>query len=131
MSPNADHCDDIGERQLSLSSKGSIMQEVRKRLGPAHAIFDTLDANVKLGLPVDSREYGTGAQILVDLGIRDMRLISNNPKKFAGLAGYGLSIEARVPSPARRGALAEPTQRASVCRRGRPPTRSPTRPSTR
>ncbi len=59
---------------------------------------DTLDANVKLGLPVDSREYGTGAQILVDLGIRDMRLISNNPKKFFGLAGYGLRITERVAS---------------------------------
>ena len=60
--------------------------------------MDTLDANLQLGLPADSREYGTGAQILADLGITQMRLISNNPKKFAGLAGYGLSIEARVPS---------------------------------
>ena len=63
---------------------------------------DTLDANVDLGLPVDSREYGTGAQILVDLGITDMRLISNNPKKFTGLAGYGLRIvgrEASVTAP--------------------------------
>merc|ERR1719183_1022210 len=59
---------------------------------------DTLDANTQLGLPVDSREYGTGAQILVDLGITDMRLMSNNPKKFAGLAGYGLRIVAREPS---------------------------------
>lgn len=60
--------------------------------------LDTLDANTELGLPVDSREYGTGAQILVDLGITDMRLISNNPKKFAGLAGYGLRIVAREAS---------------------------------
>lgn len=60
--------------------------------------IDTLDANKKLGLPVDSREYGTGAQILADLGIRDMRLMSNNPKKFSGLAGYGLRIVERVPS---------------------------------
>ena len=59
---------------------------------------DTLDANLKLGLPVDSREYGTGAQILADLGICDMRLMSNNPKKFTGLAGYGLRIVERVPS---------------------------------
>jgi len=59
---------------------------------------DTLDANLELGLPVDSREYGTGAQILADLGIRDMRLMSNNPKKFTGLAGYGLRIVERVPS---------------------------------
>ncbi|KAL1524456.1 hypothetical protein AB1Y20_019350 [Prymnesium parvum] len=60
--------------------------------------LDTLDANTELGLPVDSREYGTGAQILVDLGIRDMRLISNNPKKFTGLAGFGLRIVDREPS---------------------------------
>lgn len=60
--------------------------------------LDTLDANLELGLPVDSREYGTGAQILVDLGIRDMRLISNNPKKFTGLAGFGLRIVNREPS---------------------------------
>ena len=59
---------------------------------------DTLDANLQLGQPVDSREYGTGAQILRALGVRDMRLISNNPKKFAGLAGYGLKIIERVPS---------------------------------
>jgi 3,4-dihydroxy 2-butanone 4-phosphate synthase/GTP cyclohydrolase II len=59
---------------------------------------DTLDANLELGLPVDSREYGTGAQILADLGIHDMRLMSNNPKKFTGLTGYGLRIVQRVPS---------------------------------
>eukprot|EP00908_Phaeocystis_cordata_P004741 Transcript_15139.p1 GENE.Transcript_15139~~Transcript_15139.p1 ORF type:complete len:539 (+),score=209.99 Transcript_15139:86-1702(+) len=59
---------------------------------------DTLDANLELGLPVDSREYGTGAQILADLGISDMRLMSNNPKKFTGLAGFGLRIVERVPS---------------------------------
>merc|ERR1719353_735114 len=60
--------------------------------------LDTMDANTQLGLPVDSREYGTGAQILTDLGIRDMRLMSNNPKKFTGLTGYGLRIVERVPS---------------------------------
>ena len=59
---------------------------------------DTLDANLELGLPIDSREYGTGAQILADLGIHDIRLMSNNPKKFTGLAGYGLRIVERVPS---------------------------------
>jgi 3,4-dihydroxy 2-butanone 4-phosphate synthase/GTP cyclohydrolase II len=59
---------------------------------------DTMDANLQLGLPVDSREYGTGAQILADLGITGMRLMSNNPKKFTGLAGYGLTIVERVPS---------------------------------
>jgi len=58
---------------------------------------DTVDANLSLGLPADSRDYGTGAQILADLGIRTMRLLSNNPAKRAGLEGYGLSIVERVP----------------------------------
>ncbi|HYZ98477.1 MAG TPA: bifunctional 3,4-dihydroxy-2-butanone-4-phosphate synthase/GTP cyclohydrolase II [Acidimicrobiales bacterium] len=58
---------------------------------------DTVDANIKLGLPVDSREYGIGAQILVDLGITTMRLLTNNPAKKGGLAGFGLEIVERVP----------------------------------
>ncbi|HEX4541277.1 MAG TPA: bifunctional 3,4-dihydroxy-2-butanone-4-phosphate synthase/GTP cyclohydrolase II [Acidimicrobiales bacterium] len=58
---------------------------------------DTVDANVELGLPVDSREYGIGAQILVDLGITTMRLMTNNPAKYGGLEGFGLDIVERVP----------------------------------
>src|SRR5918911_870687 len=60
---------------------------------------DTLDANLELGLPADARDYGTGAQILVDLGVHSMRLLSNNPAKRAGLEGYGLRISGRVPLP--------------------------------
>jgi 3,4-dihydroxy 2-butanone 4-phosphate synthase/GTP cyclohydrolase II len=59
--------------------------------------YDTVDANLHLGLPVDSREYGIGAQILVDLGITTMRLMTNNPAKRGGLEGYGLQIVERVP----------------------------------
>jgi 3,4-dihydroxy 2-butanone 4-phosphate synthase/GTP cyclohydrolase II len=61
--------------------------------------YDTVDANGELGLPVDSREYGVGAQILADLGVRNLRLLSNNPAKFGGIAGHGLSIVGRVPLP--------------------------------
>jgi 3,4-dihydroxy 2-butanone 4-phosphate synthase/GTP cyclohydrolase II len=60
---------------------------------------DTVDANLDLGLPADARDYGTGAQILADLGVRSMRLITNNPAKRAGLEGYGMRIEERVPLP--------------------------------
>ena len=60
---------------------------------------DTVDANLQLGLPADARDYGTGAQILVDLGIKTMRLLTNNPEKRAGLEGYGLEILERVPLP--------------------------------
>jgi 3,4-dihydroxy 2-butanone 4-phosphate synthase/GTP cyclohydrolase II len=59
--------------------------------------LDTVDANVNLGLPVDSRDYGVGSQILYDLGVRSMRLLTNNPVKRAAIEGYGLSIEERIP----------------------------------
>jgi 3,4-dihydroxy 2-butanone 4-phosphate synthase/GTP cyclohydrolase II len=58
---------------------------------------DTVEANVALGLPIDSREYGIGAQILVDLGITTMRYMTNNPSKYGGLEGFGLDIVERVP----------------------------------
>jgi 3,4-dihydroxy 2-butanone 4-phosphate synthase/GTP cyclohydrolase II len=60
---------------------------------------DTLDANLDLGLPADARDYGTGAQILADLGIHTMRLLTNNPAKRAGLEGYGLRVVGQVRLP--------------------------------
>ena len=61
---------------------------------------DTVDANLELGLPVDSREYGIGAAVLADLGVTRLRLITNNPHKYGGLDGFGLEIVGRVGSPA-------------------------------
>ncbi|HEY9412288.1 MAG TPA: bifunctional 3,4-dihydroxy-2-butanone-4-phosphate synthase/GTP cyclohydrolase II [Jiangellaceae bacterium] len=62
---------------------------------------DTVDANLELGLPADARDYGTGAQILGDLGLRSIQLMTNNPAKLAGIEGYGLRVAARVPLPIR------------------------------
>ncbi|MDG1366582.1 MAG: bifunctional 3,4-dihydroxy-2-butanone-4-phosphate synthase/GTP cyclohydrolase II, partial [Acidimicrobiales bacterium] len=59
--------------------------------------LDTVDANAVQGLPVDSREYGVGANMLADLGVTQMRIMTNNPAKLTGLDGYGLEIVERVP----------------------------------
>ena len=59
--------------------------------------LDTVDANLALGLPVDSRDYGIGYQILADLGLTSLRVMTNNPKKLMGLEGYGLEITEQVP----------------------------------
>ncbi|TDD99133.1 bifunctional 3,4-dihydroxy-2-butanone-4-phosphate synthase/GTP cyclohydrolase II [Jiangella asiatica] len=61
--------------------------------------LDTVDANVELGLPADARDYGTGAQILADLGVRTISLMTNNPAKLTGVEGYGLKLAERVPLP--------------------------------
>jgi 3,4-dihydroxy 2-butanone 4-phosphate synthase/GTP cyclohydrolase II len=62
---------------------------------------DTVDANLELDLPVDTREYGIGAQILLDLGVQRLRLMTNNPAKFRGLDGYGIEIIERIALPIR------------------------------
>jgi 3,4-dihydroxy 2-butanone 4-phosphate synthase / GTP cyclohydrolase II len=59
--------------------------------------LDTVDANLKLGLPADLRDYGIGAQILVDLGLSSIRILTNNPKKIIGMEGYGLSVSDQIP----------------------------------
>src|ERR1700733_8976330 len=59
--------------------------------------LDTVDANLRLGLPADLRDYGIGAQILVDLGLSSIRILTNNPKKISGLEGYGLRVTDQVP----------------------------------
>jgi 3,4-dihydroxy 2-butanone 4-phosphate synthase/GTP cyclohydrolase II len=59
--------------------------------------LDTVDANLRLGLPADLRDYGIGAQILADLGLTSIRILTNNPKKIRGLEGYGLSVSAQLP----------------------------------
>jgi len=59
--------------------------------------LDTIEANERLGLPADLRDYGIGAQILADLGLSSIRILTNNPKKIRGLEGYGLSVTAQVP----------------------------------
>jgi 3,4-dihydroxy 2-butanone 4-phosphate synthase / GTP cyclohydrolase II len=60
---------------------------------------DTVDANLELGLPADAREYSTGAQMLADLGVRSLRLLTNNPAKLAGLSGFGIEVTGRVSLP--------------------------------
>jgi len=99
---------DAALARIATEGRGVLLylNQEGRGIGLAHKIrayelqdqgFDTVEANERLGFKPDQRDYGIGAQILGDLGVRTMRLLTNNPRKFVGLEGYGLSVIASLP----------------------------------
>jgi len=84
-------------RALHAPGRGIGIAEKLKAYQLQEKGLDTVEANAALGFPADLRDYGIGAQILLDLGVQSIRLITNNPRKVVGLQGYGLEIVERIP----------------------------------
>ncbi|MPN51470.1 Riboflavin biosynthesis protein RibBA [bioreactor metagenome] len=80
--------------------------------------LDTVEANIALGFAPDQRDYGVGAQILADLGLKKLRLMTNNPVKITGLAGYGLEISERVPIEVAPNPYNERYMNTKICKMG-------------
>ena len=99
---------DTAMRMIEQAGKGALiyLRQEGRGIGLANKLhayslqekgFDTVEANVQLGLPVDKRDYGIGSQILRDLGLRKLRVLTNNPKKIYGIDGFGLTVVEQLP----------------------------------